>query len=177
MRIWYRFLTCVKYWYQFFSCVTNWYQFFTPQKNTGHRCDEYLPFLYTSEINNEFFTCVRNWYQFFTCVRNWYQFFTPEKKSHKFFTGETNAYQFFTRQKISTWEIWAQILDPKIYRKWPYVNFTFGKCDVLVPILLMGVKFTKWEIYGSTKHVDFVWKVNIFCQRKEDFRYLIIWII
>ena len=116
----------------------------------GHRFDEYLPILYTSEIINEFFACVRNWYQFFTCVRNWYQFFTPEKKSHQFFTGVTNTYQFFTRQKLSTWEIWAQILDPKIYRNWPYVNFTFGKCDELVPILLMGVKFTKWEIYGST---------------------------
>ena len=29
----------------------------------GHRCDEYLPIPYTSEIINEFFTCVRNWYQ------------------------------------------------------------------------------------------------------------------
>ena len=116
----------------------------------GHRCDEYLPILHTSEIINEFFTCVRNWYKFFTCVRNWYQFFTSEKKSHQFFTGVMKTYQFFTCQKLSTWEIWAQILDPKIYRNWPYVNFTFRKCDVLVPILLMGVKFTKWEIYGST---------------------------
>ena len=104
--------------------VTNTYQFFTRQK-----------------LSNEFFTC----------VRNWYQFFTPEKKSRQFFTGVTNTYQFFTRQKLSTWEIWAQILDPKIYRNWPYVNFTFGKCDVLVPVLLMGVKFMKWEIYGSTE--------------------------
>ena len=59
--------------------------------------------------------------EFFTCVRNWYQFFTPEKKSHQFFTGVTNIYQFFTRQKLSTWEIWAQILNPKIYRNWLYV--------------------------------------------------------
>ena len=124
------------------TCKRNWYQFFTPpKKNTGHRCDKYLPILYTSEIIKEFFTC----------VRNWYQFFTPEKKSHQFFTGVTNTYKFFTRQKLSTWEIWAQILDLKIYRNWPYVNFTFGKCDVLIPILLMGVKFTKWEIYGSTR--------------------------
>ena len=26
MRIWYRFLTCVKYWYHFFSCARIWYQ-------------------------------------------------------------------------------------------------------------------------------------------------------
>ena len=91
-------------------------------KNTGHRCNEYLPILYTSDIINDFFTCMRNWYHYFTCVRNWYQIFTPEKKSHQFFTGVTNTYQFFTRQKLSTWEIWAQLLDPKIYRNWPYVN-------------------------------------------------------
>ena len=80
-RNWYQFFTCKRNWYQFFTCKRNWYQFFThvrviginsahPKKNTGHRCEEYLPILYTSEIINEFFTC----------VRNWYQFFTPEKK-------------------------------------------------------------------------------------------------
>ena len=133
-------------------------------------CDEYLPILYTSEITNEFFTCVRNWYQFFTSVRNWYQFFTPEKKSHQFFTGVTNTYQFFTRQKLSTWEIWAQILDLKIYRNWPYINFTFGKCDVLVPIFLMGVKFTKWEINGSTARLYRQWRkhVILFCNKSLD---------
>ena len=140
------------------TCKRNWYQFFTPQKNTGHRCDEYLPILYTSEIINEIFTCMRNWYQFFKCVRNWYQFFTPEKKSHQFFTGVTNTYKFFTRQKLSTWEIWAQLLDPKIYRNWPYVNFTFGQCDVLVPILLIGVKFMKWDIYGSIDPLSLYFK-------------------
>ena len=83
MRIWYRFLTCVKYWYQFFSRVRNWYQFFS---------------------------CVRNRYQFFTCKRNWYQFFThvrvigtnsshPKKTQ---VTGLTNTYQFFTCQRLST---------------------------------------------------------------------------
>ena len=41
-------------------------------------------------------------------------------------------------------------LSIKFRLNWPYVNFTFFKCDVLVPTLLMGVKFTKWEIYGST---------------------------
>ena len=96
-------------------------------------------------------TCVKNWYQFFTCVRYWYQFFTCVRYWYQFFTRVRNWYQFFTRQKLSTCEIWAQILPPKIYRNWPYVNLTFCKCDVLVPILLMGVKFTKCEIYGSTK--------------------------
>ena len=28
-------------------------------------------------------------------------------------------------------------------QNWPYVNFTFSKYDVLVPILLKGVKLTK----------------------------------
>ena len=33
---------------------------------------------------------------------------------------------------------------PNDYRNSLYVNFTFGKCDVLVPICTMGVKLTKW---------------------------------
>ena len=33
---------------------------------------------------------------------------------------------------------------PNDYRSSRYVNFTFGKCDVLVPIGIMDVKFTKW---------------------------------
>ena len=109
-------------------------------------------------------TCVKNWSQFFTCVRYWYQFFTCVRYWYKFFTRVRNWYQFFTRQKLSTCEIWAQILPPppppppkkkkkkkKNYRNWPYVNLTFSKCDVFVPILLNGVKFTKCEIYGSTQ--------------------------
>ena len=31
--------------------------------------------------------------------------------------------------------LWAQMLDPKNYRNWPYANFSFSKSDVLVPIL------------------------------------------
>ena len=42
-----------------------------------------------------------------------------------------------------TWEIWAQILDPKIYHNWPYVNFTFGKYDVFLPSFRLVVKYTK----------------------------------
>ena len=166
------------------TCKSNWYKFFTPKKYTGHRCDEYLPILYTSEIINEFFTCVSNWYQLFTYKRNWYQFFTCKRNWYLFFThvkvigtnsshpkntqvtGVTNTYQFFTRQKLSTREIWAQSLDPKIYRNWPYVNFTFGKCNVLIPIFFMDVKFTKWKIYGSTQPfiVNFYAGLYNFCR-------------
>ena len=103
---------------------------------------------------NSSLTCVRYWYQFLTCVRYWYQFFTRVKNWYQFISCVKNRYQFFTRQKLSTCEIWAQISDPKIYRFWPYVNITFCKYDVLVPVLLTGVKFTKCEIYGSTKHTQ-----------------------
>ena len=40
-------------------------------------------------------------------------------------------------------DLWDEF---SIVRNWPYVNFAFGKRNLSVPILLMGVKLTKWEI-------------------------------
>ena len=118
-------------------------------------------------------------------MTNTYQFFTRQKlssnsshvwgigtsSSHVWGIGTSSSYP--RKSRTSSSQVWriltnssyvrnyqAQILDPKIYRNWPYVNFTFGKCDVLVPVLLMCVKFTKWEIYGSTKPTG-----QNFCQR------------
>ena len=93
------------------------------------------------------------------CVRDLYVYRIGTNSSHqrKLRTWASHVWrilnQFFTRQIISTWEIWAQI-SPPIYRNWPFVNFNFGKCDVLVSFLLMGEKFSMCDIYGSTDHWD-----------------------
>ena len=97
--------------YQFFICEIIWYQMF-------HICKDLVPVLHTCKF----------WYQF-SHVMIWYKYSSqPIKTDLVLHTLKTikmlNLSTHFTPQK---------------YRNWPYmyVNFTFAKSDLLVPILHM----------------------------------------
>ena len=117
--------------------------------NSSQFCHWYLWRLSNSSsyvmIWYQFFTDLRIWYRFFTCGRIWYRFFTFVKIWYQFFQFENDRTRYSHIDNIKS-EIWAQILHPKNYRNWPYVNFTFAKSAFSVPILhmmwnLRSVKF------------------------------------
>ena len=148
-RNWYQFFTCKRNWYQFFTCKGNWYQFFTHVRVIGTNSSH--PQKHRSQVWRILTNSLH--------VRNYQRILHMcEELVPILHMCEELVPILHTREKVAPvlhmYDEYLPILHTSEIinmRNWPNVNFTFDKCDVLVPILLMGVKFTKWEIYGSTE--------------------------
>ena len=121
----YQFFTSVIIWYQFFRCVRKvLYQFFTRvsfHTNFSHSiiwyqcfnwCEDLVPIMWGFGTNSSHF-----WK--FGIVLSYLRIIVPVLHTLKIVKFEHKFY------------------NPQKNRNWPYVNFTFAKSNVLVPILHM----------------------------------------
>ena len=107
----------------FFTCKRNWYQFFTRIRIIGtnsshpkkHRSQVWR--ILTNSLHVRNYQRILHMCEELVPIRH-----TREKVAPALHRCD----EYLPILHTSTWEIWAQILDPKINRNWPYANFTLA---------------------------------------------------